>query len=62
MLTMSLLSPSGTKVCANTSFMLAAMSTLFDCKVDGIFSAKTSLKPFAPLGEEESVPWLWMLG
>lgn len=62
MLTTSLLSPSVTKFCANTSFMLASMSTLFDCKVDGISTAKTPLKPFAPLGEEEPVPWLWMSG
>lgn len=62
MLTMSLLSPSVTKFCANTSFALASMSTLFDCKVDGIFNAKTPLKPSALLGEEEPVPWLWMSG
>lgn len=62
MLTMSLLSPSVTKFCANTSFMLASMSTLSDCKVDAIFKAKTPLKPFTPLGEEEPVSWLWMSG
>lgn len=62
MLTMSLLSPSVTKFCANTSFRLASMSILSDCKVDGIFRAKTPLKPFAPLGKEEPISWLWMSG
>lgn len=62
MLTVSLLPPSVTKFFANTSFMLVSVSTLFDCKADGIFSDKTPLKPFAPLGEGEPVPGLWMSG
>lgn len=46
-----------------TSFIFSSMSTLFGCKVEGIFSARTLLKLLASLGEEEKpVQCLWMFG
>lgn len=53
MLIVSIHSPSATKVHASTSFMFSSTSTLFGYKVDGIFGARTPLKPLAPQGEEE---------
>lgn len=62
-LIVSILSPSVTKFYASISFMFSSASTLFGCKVDGIFSARTPLKPLAPQGEEEEpVLCFWMSG